>query len=247
MGSKQRMKLFSDHIAVVTGASSGIGKAIAMALANGGAEVCLVGRRLAALQQVAAEIGADERCCRCYQSDLASTEDVNRLAADLSSHCAHIDILVHNAGSIRLGDAATQSADDFDQQYLVNVRAAFVLTQRLLPMVKSKRGQIVFVNSTAALRPGRQSGQYAATKASLRAFADSLRDEVNPDGVRVLSIFVGRTATPMQAQVHQFEGKKYRPELLMQPGDVASITVSALSLARTAEVTEIVMRPMRKP
>jgi NADP-dependent 3-hydroxy acid dehydrogenase YdfG len=157
-----------------------------------------------------------------------------------------IDILVHNAGAISLGDLATQGLEDFDQQYRVNVRAPLDLTQHLLPKLKGRGGQIVFVNSTAALKPGLKSGQYAATKASLRALADSLRDELNADGVRVLSVFVGRTATPMQANVHQFEGKPYRPDMLIQPEDVASVIVSALALARTAEVTEIVVRPMRK-
>jgi short-subunit dehydrogenase len=239
------MKVFSGQFAVVTGASSGIGRATALALATHGATVCLVSRRLPALQKVAAEAGPDG-CCRCYRADLAQPAEIDRLGAELSHDCTHIDILVHNAGAISLGDLATQSAEDFDRQYRVNVRAPFALTQHLLPKLKCRRGQIVFVNSTAALKPGLKSGQYAATKASLRALADSLRDEVNADGVRVLSVFVGRTATPMQAAVHRFEGKQYRPDVLMQPEDVASVIVSALALARTAEVTDIIVRPMRK-
>jgi short-subunit dehydrogenase len=234
----------AGQAAVVTGAGSGIGRAIALSLASNDATVYLVGRRLSALQKVAAEAGAER--CRCYQADLAQPEEVHRLGADLSRDCQRIDILVHNAGTIALGDLSAQSAEDFDRQYFVNVRAPYVLTQELLPKLRSSCGQIVFVNSTAALRAGPKSGQYAASKAALRALADSLRDEVNHDGVRVLSALVGRTATPMQAAVHQFETKQYRPELLMQPEDVASMILSALALARTAEVTELVVRPMRK-
>jgi NADP-dependent 3-hydroxy acid dehydrogenase YdfG len=239
------MKLFSGQAAVITGASSGIGRATALALAANGATVCLVSRRLSALQKVAEEAGPDG-CCRCYQADLVQQGEVERLGSELERDCKHVDILVHNAGAISLGDLSRQSAEDFDRQYRVNVRAPFALTQHLLPKLKATRGQIVFLNSTAALRPGLKAGQYAATHASLRALADSLRDEVNGDGVRVLSVFVGRTATPMQAAVHQFEGKQYRPDLLMQPEDVASVIVSALALARSAEVTEITVRPMRK-
>jgi short-subunit dehydrogenase len=239
------MKLLSGRLAVITGASSGIGRATALALAFNGATVCLVSRHLPALEKVAAEAGPDN-CCRCYQADLAQEADVDRLGVELERDCPHIDIMIHNAGAISLGDLAKQSAEDFDQQYRVNVRAPFALTQHLLPKLKAREGQIVFVNSTAALKPGLKAGQYAATKASLRAFADSLRDEVNGDGVRVLSVFVGRTATPMQAAVHQFERKRYRPDVLMQPEDVASVMLSALTLARTAEITEIVVRPMRK-
>jgi len=239
------MKTFSGQIAVVTGASSGIGKATALALAENGATVCLVSRRLAAMQNVASE-AAPAGCCRCYVADLAEQEDIERLGGVLLRDCTHIDILVHNAGTISLGDLATQSLEDFDQQYRVNVRAPFALTQRLLPKLKTSRGQIVFVNSTAALKPGLKSAQYAATKASLHALADSLRDEVNADGVRVLSVFVGRTATSMQEAVHRFEGKQYRPELLIQPQDVALVIVNALVVARSAEITDIKIRPMRK-
>ena len=90
-------------------------------------------------------------------------------------------------------------------------------------------------------------GQYAAMKHALRALADTLREEVNRDGVRVLSVFLGRTATPMQAAVHRVESRVYEPEPLLQPADVAAVVISALSLPRTAEVTDIHIRPLRKP
>lgn len=239
------MTPFAGQVAVVTGASSGIGRATVLALAASGATVCLISRSLPALEKVAAEAGGGARC-RCFAADLGQRAEVERLGSDLARDLPDIDILIHNAGAISLGDLAKQSAEDFDRQYEVNVRAPFVLTQALLPQLKAKQGQIVFVNSTAALRSGAKSGQYAATKASVRALADSLRDEVNGDGIRVLSVFVGRTATPMQAAVHRFEGKEYRPELLMQPEDVAALIVNALALARSAEITEISVRPMRK-
>jgi NADP-dependent 3-hydroxy acid dehydrogenase YdfG len=76
--------------------------------------------------------------------------------------------------------------------------------------------------------------------------ADSLRDEVNPDGVRVLSIFAGRTATPMQETVHHLENKAYDSRLLLQPEDIASVVINALALPRTAEVTDIHIRPLVK-
>jgi NADP-dependent 3-hydroxy acid dehydrogenase YdfG len=88
--------------------------------------------------------------------------------------------------------------------------------------------------------------QYDASKHALRALADSLRAEVNESGVRVLSIFLGRTASEMQEQLHDEERRNYRPELLLQPQDVASAIVSALMLPRTAEITDIHVRPMIK-
>jgi len=89
-------------------------------------------------------------------------------------------------------------------------------------------------------------GQYAATKHALKAVADSLRDEVNPDGVRVLSIFAVRTASAMQETIHRLENKVYDSQLFLQPEDIASVVVNALTLPRTAEVTDIYIRPLVK-
>jgi NADP-dependent 3-hydroxy acid dehydrogenase YdfG len=105
----------------------------------------------------------------------------------------------------------------------------------------------VFVNSSIVSRAAQEAGQYAATQHALKGVADSLRQEINPEGVRVLSIYPGRTATARQASIHAAEGKSYRPEQLIQPEDVAFIVVSALKVARTAEVTDIHIRPMRNP
>jgi short-subunit dehydrogenase len=106
---------------------------------------------------------------------------------------------------------------------------------------------VVFVNSTAGLAAGADNALYAATKHALRSLAGSIRDQVNQSGIRVLSVFPGRTATPMQEAVVRFENRTYRPEELLQPEDVAEMVVAALMLPRTAEVVDVVMRPMTKP
>jgi NADP-dependent 3-hydroxy acid dehydrogenase YdfG len=131
--------------------------------------------------------------------------------------------------------------------YRINVRAPYLLTQILLPELKLSKGQIVFVNSSAGRRAGFNTSQYSATKYALRAIASSLRQEVNLEGVRVLSVYPGRTATPMQASVHAVEGKEFEVDRLLQPEDVAAAIVSALSLPLSAEVTDIEMRSLHKP
>ncbi len=103
------------------------------------------------------------------------------------------------------------------------------------------------MNSSAALAPGVDNALYAAAKAALRSFAGSLRGHVNAHGVRVLSVFAGRTATPMQEAAHRFEGRRYEPDWMLQPADVARAIADALGLPRTAEVTEIMVRSMKKP
>jgi len=236
------MEIFQDQIALVTGASSGIGKAIALSLAEGGATVCLIARRARVLEETAAH---NRSALRPYPTDLAKYEDVNKLIAALKSEFQHIDIIVHSAADYVRGPVSSAPLADFERLYRINVLAPYALTQALLPVLPPQQGQIVFVNSSAGLAAPEDLSQYAATKHALRAIADSLRKEVNKHGIRVLSVYLGRTATPLQAAVHAMEHKTYRPENLMQAEDVASIILHALSLPRLVEVTEIQMRQLQ--
>jgi NADP-dependent 3-hydroxy acid dehydrogenase YdfG len=240
------MTAFQDQIAVVTGASSGIGKAVALSLAEHGATVCLVARRLKELEAVALCTRAIRPKLLPYQTDLVQDKDLNRLVTRLRADFQHIDIIVHSAGIYERAPLACARMPDFEVQYRTNVLAPYALTQALLPMLVAQRGQVVFVNSSAGLAAPEKLSQYAATKHALKAIADSLRKEVNQDGIRVLSVYLGRTATPLQKRVHEMENRTYRPENLMQASDVAAVIVNALSLPRTAEVTEIQMRSLKR-
>ena len=234
-------------VAVVTGASSGIGRAVARALASAGMEVCLTARDAARLDLCAREIAELGRPVLVHPADLSTDEGIRGLAERVASGPARLDVLVHAAGSIRLGNVEVAGWNDLDEQYALNLRAPFLLTKSLLPLLKQARGQIVFVNSTAGLAAGVDNALYAATKHGLRSLAGSIRDQVNQYGIRVLSVFPGRTATPMQETVYRFENRTYRPGELMQPGDVAEILLAALVLPRSAEVMDVVVRPMAKP
>ncbi|MHC5777180.1 SDR family oxidoreductase [Nostoc sp.] len=238
---------FTNQIVVVTGANSGIGKAIALEMAAQGAVLCLVGRRLETLLAIAQTVQETSPRSKSYQVDLALDEDIQKLIVSIQQDFGQVDILIHNAGIFSMGAIATTPVAEFDQQYRINVRAPYLLTQALLPMLKIQHGQIVFINSSVGLRANANAGHYAATKHALKAIADSLREEVNTDQVRVISVFPGRTATPLQAKIHEMEGKIYHPERLIQPEDVASVVINALSLPFTAEVTDISIRPFTKP
>ena len=113
-------------------------------------------------------------------------------------------------------------------------------------MLKADQGQVVFINSSSALTAKPMTAQYDSTKHALKAIADSLRGEINKHGVRVLSVYLGRTASEMQERIHRMRGKALSTGVLLQPEDVASVVVNALSLTRTAEVTDISIRPMIK-
>jgi NAD(P)-dependent dehydrogenase (short-subunit alcohol dehydrogenase family) len=219
---------------------------MALALAEHGMSLCLSGRDAGRLEEGKAVIAARGARAMVHQSDLSSDAGIRSLAARVGAEFGRLDVLVHAAGDIRLGDVEAAQWDDLDRQYRVNLRAPFLLTKALLPLLKSSGGQVVFINSSAGLAAGADNALYAATKHALRALAGSIRDHLNRFGVRVLSVFPGRTATPMQEAVHRFEGRSYDAAALLQPEDVAEVIVRSLALPRTAEVTEIMIRSMKK-
>lgn len=240
------MKRGSQCAAVITGAGGGIGKAIAARLAAKGVQLHLIGRNREKLRALAGQIKQKGAPVQIYQADLAKDKDLHNLEGQFRKTVPRVDFLIHCAGLLTLGRIEEAAVKDLDAQYRINVRAPYVLSRALLPLMKESHGQIVFINSSIWQHARAGIGQYAATKYALKGLTDSLRDEVNGDGIRVLSVFLGRTATPMQEAVHVSEGLPYRPEYLIQPEDVAGTITQVLELPRTSEVTDIHIRPMRK-
>ena len=237
---------FTNQVAVLTGASGGIGKAIASGLAAKGATLCLVGRNSDKLDTLSVSRQLGSTPVQRYRIDLSLDDDIQKLRKCIENDFGHLDILIHCAGAISFGPVESSRISDFDWQYRINVRAPYLLTQTLLPLLKTQKGQIAFINSSVGLISKKDLSQYAATKHALKAFTDSLREEVNEMGIRVLSVYPGRTATPMQEKIFGWEGKDYPPDRLLQPQDVAAVVIHSLSLPRTAEVTDISIRPMGK-
>lgn len=228
-----------ETVALVAGASGGIGRAISGALLDGGAEVFMLGRSARRLAAAVPAAAADR--AHCLAVDLGEPGGADRVGAAIAAR-GRLDILVLSSG-LYARSAATQI---FAEQIAANVVGPYALVQHLLPLLISTQGQIVFMNSTQGLRAAAGIGQYAATKHALRAIADSLRDEVNAHGVRVTSVFLGRTATEMQRAIFAMEGRDYAPERLIQPADVAGVVLALLRLPRTSEITDITLRPMQK-
>jgi NADP-dependent 3-hydroxy acid dehydrogenase YdfG len=240
------MESLKDQVAVVTGASSGIGKAIALSIAAHGAELCLVARRRELLDDVAKQIHALGSRGHACPADLTKDEDIRGLGERCQKDFGGLNILVLCGGAIFHGLLAKASLADFDLMYRSNVRGHYLMIQTMLPLLRKSKGQIVFINSSAGLRSPATTGQFSATQHAFRSIADSLREEVNADGIRVLSVYPGRTATPRVAKLFEKEGHAYQPDLLMQPEDIAEMVTHSLRLPRTAEVTDISIRPMQK-
>jgi len=237
---------FENSVSVVTGAGSGIGREIALGLWREGSTVCLLDRDSERLSTFIQTVEGEHARVRLFAVDINREDDVLNAVTRIQEEFTRIDILVHSAGAFLYGEWESISLKDFDLLYKTNLRAPVLLTKALLPALRTSRGQIVFINSSAGRSARAKVGAYSTTKYGLCAFADSLREEVNSAGIRVISAYPGRTATPMQELVCRLDGSEYRPDRLLSPEDVASTVVHAMGLPRTAEITDICIRPMVK-
>ncbi|WP_047519882.1 SDR family oxidoreductase [Microbacterium sp. ZOR0019] len=224
---------------LITGAGSGIGAVLARRLRDRGDDVVALVRDAGRAREVAEALPG----VRVLVGDLAQP---GRLSWALSKQLPdRIDSLIHVAGVVDLGAVADLPPALWEQQLAVNLVAPAELTRLLLPVLRVSQGQIVFVNSGAGLRAHAGWSAYAASKHGLRALADALRAEEAQHGVRVTSIYPGRTATPMQERVHQQEGQDYDAERFITPESVATTILTALDLPRDAEITDLTVRPSR--
>lgn len=234
----------AGKVALVTGASQGIGLAIAANLALCGMKVWMVARRESVLQEAARSLDGD---IRALSADLTGAEARSRLIAAVEADGLGLDVLVNNAGTIHLARMEDASEQRFEEQLAANVIAPYALTRAALPLLRKAQGDIVFINSSAGRTANPGVGQFSATQHAVRAFAESLRSEVNDDGVRVAMLYPGRTATPRQEIIYAHEGRPYDPGRLIQPSDVADVVAAILTLPRTAEITDVSVRSMLKP
>lgn len=218
---------------LITGAGSGIGAALVDLLHGRGDRLILLARS----PERATELAARWEGAGTVVADLAVPGSVE---IDLPDQ---LDSVVHAAGVVDLGAVADLGVEQWRHQLDVNLVAPAELTRRALPALRAARGTVVFVNSGAGLRANPQWAAYAAAKHGLRALADALRAEEAEHGVRVTSVYPGRTATPMQERVHDQEGKDYDAGQWIRPESVAASIVHALDLPRDATIPDLSLSP----
>ncbi|MBS45726.1 MAG: short chain dehydrogenase [Nocardioides sp.] len=221
---------------LLTGAGSGIGAALADRLAARGDRLVLVARSAARGEELAASYG--EAVVDVVVADLADPAACGQVSLP-----DRLDSVVHAAGVVDLGPVADLGAASWVEQLTVNLVAPAVLTRVALPALRSARGTVVMVNSSAGRTANPGWSAYAASKHGLVALADALRAEEKQHGVRVTTVFPGRTATPMQEKVHAQEGKEYDAAAWVQPGTVADLVLHVLDLPADAEVPDLGVKP----
>lgn len=227
--------------ALVTGASSGIGRALAAGLAHAGYRVLALARNRVALEGLAAETGAEP-----LVADLADTAGLD-VAIERALAGREVDVLVNNAGMLTTkGPFQAMPPAAIAAHVAVNVTGPLHLTRLLLPgMVARRRGHVVFVTSIAARVPHPDLAVYAATKACLAHFSDSLRLDLLGTGIRVTDVAPGRVQTELYRDALDAEGRRalYDGFRSLAPGDVAQAVLGVLALPAHVDVSRIEVNP----
>jgi short-subunit dehydrogenase len=212
---------------MITGASSGIGRGLAVALGAKGAKVGLVARRAETLDEVVTEIESLGGKAVAVPADVQSAESMKSAADQLSSSLGPIDVLVANAGIGPTRDAAKFSAAEVSDVMNVNVIGASNSVAAVLPqMLERGEGQLVAISSLAAYRGLPKSAAYCASKAAISAFFESLRLDLGPRGIDVTIIHPGFIKTPLTA------GRGAQLPFLMELDDAVTKIVGAIEKRR---------------
>ncbi len=188
--------------ALVTGGSKGIGVEVADLFAQAGADVAIVGRDRAGLQETASRVKATGRDCLIIEADLGKVEECEKAAAAALKHFGTVDILVNNAGIARIEKIIEASVQDWDDTLNVNLRAPFLLTKLLAPaMIAQKSGKIVNVSSQAGLIAIEGHGAYAASKGGMNMLTKVMAAELSPHNIQCNAVAPTIILTPMAVQV----------------------------------------------
>jgi 3-oxoacyl-[acyl-carrier protein] reductase len=233
-----------EQFAIVTGASKGIGKAIAIRLAAMGATVGLVGRDAALLDGVASEISSQGGRADALPCDLRDTASVESLGDTVRKMYGRCDILVNNAGVAIAGKPLHELAvEDWEAMIATNLRGPYLMIRAFAPMmIASGRGHIVNISSLAGRNPLPNSAAYSATKWGLNGLTYSVAEELRPHGLRVSVIAPGSVNTEFSGMA---PGKNADKKI--QPADIAHILAMLVTQAPQSFISEVLVRPTQKP
>jgi 3-oxoacyl-[acyl-carrier protein] reductase len=233
----------AGKIVLVTGAGRGIGRAVAINLAEAGCRVILTARTLDQLEQVQQEISTNGGEAVCIAADLTREEEIDLLVAESSRYREPVDFLINNAGWGKRAPIIKGRREDWDQTLRLNLRAPMILAKALLPpMIAKGNGAVINIGSISG-RTGEANGAaYSASKFGLIGFTQSLYEEVREYGIKVAVILPGFVDTPLIPPNRQLDRSK-----MIQPADVAQTVHYVLTSPPTCCPVEITLRPQKSP
>ncbi|MBW4553227.1 MAG: SDR family oxidoreductase [Aphanocapsa sp. GSE-SYN-MK-11-07L] len=236
------MTLLSKSQALITGASSGIGKATALACAEAGIDLVLLGRSLAKLEAVAAAAQALGVKAKPYVIDLAEVDQVREQVAAIAAESGPIDILINNAGSGYTAELIQMPLADWQALLNLNLTSVLLCTQALLPQMRERHcGTIVNVVSIAGRQVFPEWGAYCVSKFGLMAFSKTLAAEERSHGIRVVTLCPGAVDTALWDRENV--QADFDRQSMLSPASVAQSILYALKLPSEAVVEELVLMP----
>jgi len=235
----------AGKVAIVTGASSGIGRALARALIREGGKVVLAGRSLDRLSALENELGPDSLA---FPLDLASGAEITGMVERTVAHFGAVDILIANAGLFMTGAFTNADPDEWSRLIAVNIDAVFRSAHAVLPTMRARKsGDILVMSSIAGVSEMRNEPIYAASKHAVQAFVHSLRRQVADDGIRVGAIQPGTVATELWGPVDPAAvAARVAERTVLTPEDVATAAIFILSQPPNVTIRDLVILPQRQ-
>jgi len=239
----------AERVALVIGASSGIGEATALTLANAGIKVAVAARRTERIEALVAQIQKNGGEALALSGDIAEEAFAKDTVAQTVRHYGRIDILINSAGVIQGGSVEGADTNSWHQVMDVNFFAALYTCTAVIPhMRKQGSGDIINVSSTAGRRAPGAFGCYGASKHALNGMSKGLRQEVGGHGIRVCILEPGATTTEISEKItapgiRKFMRAHIGKEGAMKPEDISAVILSIISLPSRATVDEILIRP----
>lgn len=231
-----------DRVALVTGASRGIGRAVAGALGRAGCRIAVCARTDDDLERAAREMAADGVEVLAVSADVSQEDDVERLAETVADEMGGPDILVNNAGIARFGRIDELDVEDYDDVFGVNVRGLFLVSRAVVPgMLERGDGVIVNVASLAGKNAFAGGSVYAASKHAVMGLSKCMMLDLREHGIRVLTVCPGSVDTAFFDEQDRFDPDR---ESILAPGDVAELVVDAVRLSDRGTVSEVEIRPV---
>ena len=244
MASEQRIAVqgIEGQVALVTGASRGIGFAVADKLASMGAHVAICARNEAALHDAAAQLRKHGGEVFLMPADVIKTAEIERLMREIARTLGPVDILVNNAGIGRFGAFQNLSEQDWDETLDTNLKSVFLLCRAVAPeMIRRRAGHIINIASLAGKNAFAGGAIYCASKWGLLGLTQCMAEDLRGFGIRVSAVCPGTVATEFSP--HQ--GKD--PAKMLQPADVAHAVAALVTQGPQSFMSEILLRPLQKP
>ena len=230
-------------VAVITGASSGIGEATARALVAAGYRVALLARRTDRINELAAELGNN---ALAIEADVTDRDSILAAAEHVRAELGRADILINNAGLMLLGPFSSGQRDDYRRMVETNLLGAITTTEVFLDQLREGGGDLINISSVAGRTARPTNGVYAATKWGINGWSESLRQELQPE-IRVTVIEPGAVATELTSHITHESTREateaFVKELAIRPEDIAEVILFAVSRPRRMTLNEILVRP----